>query len=1472
MGGHSNGAAGSGQGQGGDLFLYNTGVTFTGSGTSSLSDPIDGPGYVVLNGPGTLMLSGNSGYNGGTSITGGGTLNVRADSNLGDTSGAVTLDNGTLQTSAGVSFDPNRNMVLGLGNGTIDTLGHVSLWNGVVSGSGGLTVTDTTGSGLGVVALTNSNTYTGGTYIDASEVSVNSDSSLGATSGAVSLNYGALQTLANVSFDPARNLVLTGPGAIDVNGYSSTWQGQISGTGTLYVFAGHGTSGTLTLTAANNYTGGTYIESNATLNISADNNLGSTNGPVTLNNGTLQTSVGVAFDPNRNMVLGSGNGTFDTLGHISSWNGVISGSGGFSLVDSSASGSGALTLTNNNTYTGLTDISGARLVLGVTNALNGLDAVQVESTGLLDLNNHAETIGSLSGSGGVTLGTGSLNVGSNNLGTLFSGNISSAAGAGGLTKVGSGALTLAGVNSYSGGTTVLGGALGVYGDSNLGLGDVALANGGALQTLNSGMHLTKDISLLTGGGTIDTTGKISLLDGVISGNNSLSLVDSTGSGNGLVALTNSGNSYNGGTYIDGVIVSVGTDSDLGAANGAVTLINNGWILTSAGVNFNSNRNLVLSGPGVIDLEGNDSTWQGQISGSGMLYLVSTSTAATLTLSGSNTYTGGTSIIGVFAGVSSDGNLGDAGGILYLADGGGLKTLSGVTFDPNRRMWLNGSGSIDLDGNDSTWQGQILGSGGLYVWSSSGTNGALTLTAGNNYSGGTTIGSNGTLNVDSDGNLGYVTGQVTLQNGTLQTSSGIIFDTNRNMNLSPGTQGTFDTQGYTSYWNGTVNGSGGLNILGGGTLYLTNAANTYSGGTSVSGGAIVNVVSDGNLGAPTGAVTLDNGTLQTSAAVPFNSNRNMVLGAGNGFFDTWGNNSSWNGAISGSGSLVKVDTGNLTLNGINSYTGGTLVDQGALIVGDSNSSGALIQGPVTVTAGCLLGGYGAVNGAVTNLGVVKPAGTSGTLTIAHLDEGPGSQLEIEVLPANNQCGRLYVGSANLAGGVTVVEDNPDSFGIRYRYIILSSATALTTTFDSVTDSSTFLTPSLSYGSNAITLTLFRNNVDFASLFAQTPNQLALAGVLNQSIPTASDEFIDKLNSLYVLPGDQGRAALDQISGSFYTPLAGIMLNNNLFATQALLQHADGSGFSMPSVIQSLVANSVASEISQNSPAVSPGFQAAAAAPRLWVESLVSSGSVDGNSNVTGYNTRKYGFMAAYDSPLNQNFKAGFSAGYNRLFLDSSDSGSSKTQTDNYLLGIYGGPCFGGWDFTVALQYGWDHYLTNRTVSLGSDSILAQASFDGAETSAAFQISCPLLDDHGFNLKPTAGIQYTRLTQNGFTETGAGTLDLTLTGQAYDSLRPQLGVNGSGNINLGGNTMLVPMAHLTASREMMNFNPQAQASLAGVPGLNYKVTGLTPDATLFGVGAGAKLITGRGFNLYAAYFGDFGGNQISNAFHGGASFNF
>ncbi|EFU3058491.1 autotransporter outer membrane beta-barrel domain-containing protein [Salmonella enterica] len=759
---------------------------------------ISGSGQVVKSGDKTLTLSGANSYTGGTTISGGTLVATNVEA-LG--SGDVT-DNATLELNTGGTFD------------------------NVISGSGQVVK-----SGDEMLTLSGANSYTGGTTISGGTLVVSNVEALG--SGDVTDNA---------------TLELNTGGDFDNN---------IGGTGSV-VKSG---DKTLTLSGANSYTGGTTI-SGGTLVATNVEALGS--GDVT-DNATLELNTG---------------GTFDN---------VISGSG--QVVKS---GDEMLTLSGANSYTGGTTISGGTLVASNVEALGSGD---VTDNATLELNTGGDFDNAISGSGQVVKsGDDALTLSGNNSytggtlisdGTLVASNVealgsgdvtndavlelntggdfdNAISGSGQVVKSGDKTLTLSGANSYTGGTTISGGTLVASNVEALGSGDITdnatleLNTGGDFDNAisGSGQVVKSGDETLTLSGTNTYTGGTTIsggtFDNAISGSGQV-----VKSGDDTLTLSGS-NTYTGGTIISGGTLVASNVEALGTGdvtNDAVLELNTGGDFDNA-----------ISGSGQVVKSGDE----------------------TLTLSGSNTYTGGTLI---------------SGGTLVASN---VEALGSGDVTNDAVLELNTGGDFT---NAISGSGQVVKSGDE----------TLTLSGANSYTGGTLI-SGGTLIASNVEALG--TGDVT-DNAVLELNTG----------------GDFDN---------AISGSGQVEKSGDETLTLS-GANSYTGGTLISSGTLV--ANDVNaLG--TGDVT-DNAVLELNTG---------------GTFDN---------AISGSGQVVKSGDETLTLSGSNTYTGGTTINDGTLI---ATSVDALGSGDVTDNAVLELNTGGDFDNAISGSGQVVKSGDE-TLTLS-----------------------------------------------------------------------------------------------------------------------------------------------------------------------------------------------------------------------------------------------------------------------------------------------------------------------------------------------------------------------------------------------------------------------------------------------------------------------------------------------------------
>ncbi|WP_119020320.1 fibronectin-binding autotransporter adhesin ShdA [Salmonella enterica] len=466
----------------------------------------------------------------------------------------------------------------------------------------------------------------------------------------------------------------------------------------------------------------------------------------------------------------------------------------------------------------------------------------------------------------------------------------------------------------------------------------------------------------------------------------------TKQGDGTLILSNTGNDY-GDTVIDGGILAAKDAASLGT--GDVTIAESATLALSQGT---------------LD---NNVTGEGQIVKSGSDELIVT---------GDNNYSGGTTISGGTLTADHADSLGsgdiDNSGVLKVGEGELENTLSGtgsLVKTGTGELTLNGdndySGGTTIDDGvlianhaDSLGTGAIDNSGVLQVGEGelkntlSGTGslvkigtGELTLNGDNDYSGGTTI-SDGTLIAASVNALG--SGDID-NSGVLQVGEGELKN--------------------------TLSGSGSLVKTGTGELTLS-GDNTYSGGTTISGGTLI----------AASVNALGSGDIDNSG----------VLKVGEGELKN---------TLSGSGSLVKTGTGELTLSGDNNtYSGDTTIADGTLIAANVNALGS---GNIDNSSTLMLDANGAFKLAniTTHSGATTALAAGSTLYASQLTQENGSTLSIDLGAATDDA-MITADSVTLGGTLNIsgIGNVTDSWTPEaYTYTLIDSDSAITSDFDDLT---------------------------------------------------------------------------------------------------------------------------------------------------------------------------------------------------------------------------------------------------------------------------------------------------------------------------------------------------------------------------------------------------------------------------------------
>ena len=251
----------------------------------------------------------------------------------------------------------------------------------------------------------------------------------------------------------------------------------------------------------------TTLDNISTIN-SANNSVTVTGGPIVLQSGAFITNnwdTGGPFGSLPGITL-NGPATFthatSFVDRFLGFSGAITGTGPLTLTNNGTNDNFRLTVANS--YTGATTVNGtARVRFDANGAVPTGSALTINGSALFQT---SSTIGSLAGPGNVFMnGNNTLTVGGDNTSTTFSGVYQDSGGAAALVKTGTGTLTLSGVNTYTGATTVNAGTLAVNGSI---VSPVTVSSGGTL----SGTGTISNVVTVNSGGTLSPGNSAGILN------------------------------------------------------------------------------------------------------------------------------------------------------------------------------------------------------------------------------------------------------------------------------------------------------------------------------------------------------------------------------------------------------------------------------------------------------------------------------------------------------------------------------------------------------------------------------------------------------------------------------------------------------------------------------------------------------------------------------------------------------------------------------------------------------------------------------------------------------------------------------------------------------------------------------------------------------------------------------------------------
>ena len=1064
---------------------------------------------------------------------------------------------------------------------------------------------------------------------------------------------------------------------------------------------------------------------------------------------------------------------------------------------------------------------------------------------------------------------------------------STIAGSAGLTKTGTGALTLGGANTYAGLTIVNGGTLSLAAGGTIAgavQNDASFTNAGAVSglvtsggtlistgTLNGGL-VNRGTASLAGqlnGAIINTSGTITLT-GALSGDTrfdqtgvaSLDLagfalavgtLDGAGSialGGGTLAIGTSGsNSVFDGTMTGGgaVTVAAGSFEGSGTIGAAVTVADGAHLIGTQGrtlsvdslvLGAGTQVNVTLGAPSSValfDVAGN-LTLDGTLNvtatpafGTGVYRLFNY--RGTLTDNGFELGT----VSGALAGGLS---IQTGAGLVNLVDATGAV----LTFWDGGATALHNNGAVD---------------GGSGIWSTRGTSwtnadGAVNSAMTPHPGFAVFQGNGGTVTIDNAAGQVSATGMQFAAQGYRIDGGDLALSGDRFV-IRVG-DGSAAGAGFTAEIGASLSGAAALVKSDLGTLVLS-GSNNYTGGTIIDAGSLIgdtdalrgNITNNGTLifdlaangtyaGTITGAgTTIKSGggalTLSGANATDWRISNGSLISTSTLFtgdvdlaqdarfvFDQAGEG-VYAGTVTGSGAMVVRGGGAIRFTGNGSgFRGTTSVGQGQMFAINGTLGGTL-----NLAAGGRLQGSGTA-GSGNIAGTIAPGNSIGTLSFTgNLVLASGSSYEVEA-DASGASDKIVVGGTASIGsnvGVTVLAVD-GNYAANTNYTILTATGGVTGTFATVTSNLAFLTPTLSYATNAVTLNLRRNTMDFATV-GQTANQIAVAPAVE-----ALDMGNDVYDAVVALTAAEARDAFDQLAGSDYASVRGQLLEDSRFVRDAMLARSETAG--------------------------TTGLA-------IWGRALGSWGSMHGDANARGYDRDLKGLLTGFDGSLGENFRAGVALGYGDTNLRTA---RAEHDVQAYHAGGYILGSFGAASLQLGGAYAWNEVYASRRVAFGTLNQTLSGDY-AARTFQAFGEVTLKGELGGVMLQPFAGVARVTLFDAEVNEQG-GSAALRGGSRNTRATYGSLGVRTKADLAMGDLGL-----RFTGSAALRRaFGDRVpRIDLAFATGQRFGIAGIAIESDSIATDAGLEVDLSRNIAFGISYAGNYGDRSTD---HGArASFN-
>ena len=264
---------------------------------------------------------------------------------------------------------------------------------------------------------------------------------------------------------------------------------------------------------------------------------------------------------------------------------------------------------------------------------------------------------------------------------------------------------------------------------------------------------------------------------------------------------------------------------------------------------------------------------------------------------------------------------------------------------------------------------------------------------------------------------------------------------------------------------------------------------------------------------------------------------------------------------------------------------------------------------------------------------------------------------------------------------------------------------------------------------------------------------------------------------------------------------------------------------------------------------------------WVQGFGSTADQRNRGLYNGYDFDNKGVTFGLDSLVTDDLRLGAAFSYASTDVKTKVL-NNKTNIDSYQGSVYASLNKAEWYLDGSLSYGWNNAKGRRRITIGALNRTAMADYDSNQFIAQGILGRDYKLDNDVIVNPYVGLEYINLSTDNYTETGAGSLNLTVRSADTASLTSTLGVSVRKAIKTANDYVVTPEVHAGWRYDFLDETQLNNSTFAG-GGAAFNTRGLNPADSGINIGASLSAYSSGKMELQARYDFEYKPDYTSHA---------